>query len=157
MGNVFRVSDHIDTDLIIAARFLTKTDLSFLSSHLFEDLSNNFEIGKYKYIVAGENFGCGSSREHAPLAIKAAGIEAVFAKSFARIFYRNAINIGLKLYKYSEWPFEDKDTLNINGKYLQSKNNSLELENYSSFVQNIVKEGNLIEYGRKKAALCIKR
>ena len=98
-GKAWKFGDNIDTDLIIAARYLNTSDEKFLASHLMEDARANFtqEISKGDIIVAGENFGCGSSREHAPVAIKAAGIAAVIAKSYARIFYRNAFNTGLPI------------------------------------------------------------
>ncbi|OQY41378.1 MAG: hypothetical protein B6240_15285 [Desulfobacteraceae bacterium 4572_87] len=98
-GNVWKFGDHIDTDLIIPARFLNVSDEDELAKSCFADLKPDFatraKLGGI--IVAGENFGCGSSREHAPIAIKAAGIHCVIAKSFARIFYRNAFNIGLPI------------------------------------------------------------
>ena len=98
-GKVWKFGDNIDTDLIIAARYLNTSDESILASHLMEDTRSGFikEINKGDIIVGGENFGCGSSREHAPVAIKAAGISAVIAKSYARIFYRNAFNTGMPL------------------------------------------------------------
>ena len=98
-GSVIRYGDHIDTDVIIPARYLNTGDPAELARHCMEDLDPTF-VSRVKpgdIIVAGENFGCGSSREHAPLAIRASGISLVIAKSFARIFYRNAINIGLPI------------------------------------------------------------
>ena len=98
-GQVIRYGDNVDTDVIIPARYLNTTDHQELSAHCMEDLDPSF-VSRVKpgdIIVAGENFGCGSSREHAPVAIKASGIACVVAKSFARIFYRNAINIGLSI------------------------------------------------------------
>ncbi len=98
-GKVFKYGDHIDTDAIIAARYLNVSDFGALSTHCMEDIDESFasNVRHGDYIVAGENFGCGSSREHAPAVIKACGVTAVIAKSFARIFYRNAINIGLPI------------------------------------------------------------
>lgn len=104
MGKVFKYGDHIDTDAIIAARYLNVSDFDVLKTHCMEDIDDVF-AGAVKvgdYIVAGENFGCGSSREHAPAVIKACGVTAVIAKSFARIFYRNAINIGLPIVECPE-------------------------------------------------------
>ncbi len=96
---VFKYGDNIDTDVIIPARYLNSSALSHLAEHCMEDADKDFAktVKQGDFIVGGENFGCGSSREHAPLAIKACGIKAVIAKSFARIFYRNAINIGLSI------------------------------------------------------------
>ena len=103
-GNVWKFGDHIDTDLIIPARFLNVSDEDELAKNCFADLSPDFAVRAKSggIIVAGENFGCGSSREHAPIAIKAAGIHCVIAKSFARIFYRNAFNIGLPILEAPE-------------------------------------------------------
>lgn len=98
-GNAVCYGDHVDTDVIIPARYLNTSDPKELAAHCMEDIDPDFlkKIKPGNMIVAGENFGCGSSREHAPLAIKTAGISCVIAKSFARIFYRNAINIGLPI------------------------------------------------------------
>ena len=98
-GNVIKYDDNVDTDVIIPARYLNTSDHKELASHCMEDLDKTF-VGRVKQgdiITAGMNFGCGSSREHAPIAIKASGVSLVIAKSFARIFYRNAINIGLAI------------------------------------------------------------
>jgi 3-isopropylmalate/(R)-2-methylmalate dehydratase small subunit len=99
MGKVFKYKDNIDTDVIIPARYLNTTDPVELASHCMEDIDKTFveRVKAGDFIVAGENFGCGSSREHAPVAIKASGVSCVIAKSFARIFYRNAINIGFPI------------------------------------------------------------
>jgi 3-isopropylmalate/(R)-2-methylmalate dehydratase small subunit len=98
-GNVFKYGDNVDTDVIIPARYLNTADKKELAAHCMEDIDTAFtENVKYGDImVGGENFGCGSSREHAPIAIKESGISCVIAKSFARIFYRNAVNIGLAI------------------------------------------------------------
>lgn len=98
-STVIKYGDHVDTDVIIPARYLNTTDHKELASHCMEDIDKNFKQKSEanKVIVAGRNFGCGSSREHAPIAIKASGIELVIADSFARIFYRNSINIGLPI------------------------------------------------------------
>ena len=100
-GRVWKFGDDIDTDLIIPARYLTTSDPNILDGHCMEDADPGF-VGKIKkgdILVAGKNFGCGSSREHAPISIKAAGISCVIAKSFARIFYRNAFNMGLPIFE----------------------------------------------------------
>lgn len=98
-GTVFKYGDNIDTDVIIPARYLNTQDAKELASHCMEDIDKSFvtRVHPGDIMVGGENFGCGSSREHAPLAIKTAGIDCVIAKSFARIFHRNAINIGLPI------------------------------------------------------------
>ncbi len=103
-GRVWRFEDHVDTDLIIPARYLNVSDEKELAGHCFADLRPDFAQGVRvgDILVAGKNFGCGSSREHAPLAIREAGIRAVIAESFARIFYRNAFNIGLPLFESTE-------------------------------------------------------
>lgn len=99
MGRAWRYGDNVDTDVMIPARYLTTADEAVLAAHALEDLDPTFatNVTSGDVIVAGDNFGCGSSREHAAIAIKATGIEAVVAASFARIFYRNAINTGLKI------------------------------------------------------------
>ena len=98
-GKAIKYGDHIDTDVIIPARYLASQDAAELASHCMEDIDTSFtgRVRPGDVMVAGVNFGCGSSREHAPLAIKASGISCVIAKTFARIFYRNAINIGLAI------------------------------------------------------------
>lgn len=98
-GHVFKYGDNVDTDVIIPARYLNSSDPKELAGHCMEDIDTEFvkKVQKGDMIVADKNFGCGSSREHAPLAIKAAGISCVIAETFARIFYRNAINIGLAI------------------------------------------------------------
>ena len=103
-GSVFKYGDNVDTDVIIPARYLNSSDPAELATHCMEDIDKEF-IGKVKkgdIIVANKNFGCGSSREHAPIAIKAAGVSCVIAETFARIFYRNSINIGLPIIECPE-------------------------------------------------------
>ncbi len=105
-GTVFRYGDNVDTDVIIPARYLNSADPADLAKHCMEDIDKEF-VNKVKagdIIVADKNFGCGSSREHAPIAIKAAGVSCVIAKSFARIFYRNSINIGLPIIECEDAP-----------------------------------------------------
>ena len=103
-GKAHKYGDHVDTDVIIPARYLNTTDPAELASHCMEDLDAEFvrTVQPGDVIVAGRNFGCGSSREHAPVAIKAAGVSCVIADSFARIFYRNAFNIGLPIFESPE-------------------------------------------------------
>ena len=98
-GRVFKYGDHVDTDAIIPARYLNTTDPDELARHCMEDIDVDFadEVAEGDIIVAGRNFGCGSSREHAPIAIQASGVSCVIAESFARIFYRNCFNIGLPI------------------------------------------------------------
>lgn len=103
-GTVFKYGDNIDTDVIIPARYLNSSDPAELATHCMEDIDKEFikNVKKGDIIVAEKNFGCGSSREHAPIAIKAAGVSCVIAETFARIFYRNAINIGLPIIECAE-------------------------------------------------------
>ncbi len=103
-GIVFRYGDNVDTDVIIPARYLNSSDPAELATHCMEDIDQDFvkKVQKGDIIVADKNFGCGSSREHAPIAIKAAGVSCVIAETFARIFYRNAINIGLPIIECPE-------------------------------------------------------
>ena len=103
-GKVFKYGDNVDTDVIIPARYLNSSDPKELAQHCMEDIDTGFvkKVQKGDIIVADKNFGCGSSREHAPLAIKAAGVSCVIAETFARIFYRNAINIGLPIIECPE-------------------------------------------------------
>lgn len=103
-GTVFKYGDNVDTDVIIPARYLNSSDPAELATHCMEDIDTEFikKVKKGDIIVARKNFGCGSSREHAPIAIKAAGVSCVIAETFARIFYRNAINIGLPIIECPE-------------------------------------------------------
>jgi 3-isopropylmalate/(R)-2-methylmalate dehydratase small subunit len=103
-GHVFKYGDNVDTDVIIPARYLNSSDPAELATHCMEDIDKDFvnRVHKGDIIVATKNFGCGSSREHAPIAIKAAGVSCVIAETFARIFYRNAINIGLPIVECPE-------------------------------------------------------
>ena len=117
-GRAFKFGDDINTDEIIPARYLNTSEPSELAKHVMEDADPEFpeKVQEGDIIVAGKNFGCGSSREHAPIAIKAAGVSAVIAKSFARIFYRNAINIGLPIFESPEAVegIEEGDIVEIN-------------------------------------------
>lgn len=153
-GNVWKFGDNIDTDVIIPARYLNTSDSDELASHCMEDYDKDF-MKKMKpgdIIVAGENFGCGSSREHAPIAIKAAGISCVIAKSFARIFFRNAINIGLPIFESIE-AFEQSrqgDAIEVNTEQgiidNLSKNKKFKIKPLPDFIQNIISAGGLVEY-----------
>ena len=117
-GRVFKFGDNVDTDVIIPARYLNTTDHAELAAHCMEDIDKTFiqNVKKGDIIVANKNFGCGSSREHAPIAIKAAGVSCVIAETFARIFYRNSINIGLPIVECKEAATEIAagDTVSIN-------------------------------------------
>ncbi|MBL0686881.1 MAG: 3-isopropylmalate dehydratase small subunit [Sulfurospirillum sp.] len=155
-GKVWVFGDNIDTDLIIAARYLNTSNPKELAKHVMEDIDPTF-IERLKMgdiIVAGENFGCGSSREHAPLALKAAGISAIVAKSFARIFYRNAFNIGLPIFELNESSkIEENDTItiNMNSGTLKSKNSSkiYKFIPIPKFMQTLVGCGGLMNYIKK--------
>jgi 3-isopropylmalate dehydratase small subunit len=153
-GQAWKFGNNIDTDLIIPARYLTTSDPQELAKHAMEDADPKW-IGKMKkgdFIVAGENFGCGSSREHAPIAIKTAGVSAVIAKSFARIFYRNAINIGLPILESKEAAGEIKqgDQIEVNLAKGEIKNLTTKLiyqaQPFPEFMQKIIKAGGLIKY-----------
>ncbi len=157
-GHVWKFGDHIDTDVIIPARYLNTSDPAELASHCMEDYDRNFvkNIKQGDIIVAGENFGCGSSREHAPIAIKKAGISCVIAKSFARIFYRNAINIGLPIFESIEI-YEQSchgDILEVNTeqgiiKNLNSHKN-FQINPLPEFIQHIIASGGLVEYTKRE-------
>jgi 3-isopropylmalate/(R)-2-methylmalate dehydratase small subunit len=155
-GKVHKLGDDINTDDIISAKYLVSTDAEELGRHCLESIRPDF-TGKVQpgdIIVAGKNFGCGSSREHAPLAIKGCGVSAVIAKSFAAIFFRNAINIGLPFLELEELGrINDGDTLEIDLssgiiKNL-SQNNSYTTAPFPEFLQEIVRVGGLINYVKK--------
>ncbi len=148
-GNAVCYGDHVDTDVIIPARYLNTSDPKELAAHCMEDIDPGF-IRKIKpgdIIVAGQNFGCGSSREHAPLAIKTAGISCVIAKSFARIFYRNAINIGLPIVvcdgNFSEG---DRLTVDLSAGSIQNHTTgeSFAFPPFPAFLQKIIEAGGLM-------------
>ncbi len=147
----------IDTDAIIAARYLNVSDPDELAAHCMEDIDPDFvnRIQKGDIVVAGENFGCGSSREHAPITIKATGISAVVAKSFARIFYRNSINIGLPILECPEAvdAISDGDELKIDadtGEIVDmSTGQSFKAEPFPEFINEIINEGGLVNRTRR--------
>ena len=152
-GKVFKYPDNVDTDVIIPARYLNTSDAKELSKHCMEDIDETFveKIAAGDIIVAGWNFGCGSSREHAPLVIKTCGMGCVIAKSFARIFYRNAINIGLPILECEEAAEEinandevkvDFDT-GIIANLTTGK--SYKAQPFPPFIQNIIKSGGLLK------------
>lgn len=158
LGKAHKFGNNIDTDAIIPARYLNTHDPAELAKHVMEDADEKF-VSKMKandVIVAGENFGCGSSREHAPIAIKASGISAVIAKSFARIFYRNAINIGLPILESPQAVdgIRSGDEIEIELTIGEIRNVTTK-KNYKAtqfppFMQQLIKAGGLIEYTRKK-------
>ena len=151
-GKVIKYGDNIDTDVIIPARYLNTTDHKELASHCMEDIDKEF-VNKVKdgdIMVGGANFGCGSSREHAPIAIKASGISCVIASTFARIFYRNSINIGLPILECDEAAkdIKDGDTVSVNfdtGVITnETTGKTYQAEPFPEFIQNIIKKGGLI-------------
>ena len=152
----WKFGDNIDTDVIIAARYLNTSEPALLAKHVMEDADPSFssKVGKGDIIVAGENFGCGSSREHAPIAIKAAGVDIVIAKSFARIFYRNAVHTGLLILECKDTDkIAEGDKLEVsldNGSIKNlSKNEEYKFEAMPEFMQELVKAGGLINYAKK--------
>lgn len=152
---VWKFGDNIDTDIIIAARYLNTSDENELAKHIMEDADPEFtsKIKAGDIIVAGENFGCGSSREHAPLALKAAGISAIIAKSYARIFYRNSFNTGLLILELSqadEINQGDELDINVNKGIIFNKTTSKEYKfsPIPEFMQELLKSGGLIEYAK---------
>jgi 3-isopropylmalate/(R)-2-methylmalate dehydratase small subunit len=162
-GIVYKFGDDINTDLIISGRYkFSITDPNELASHIFEDIDPDFYRklrGHHFFIVAGKNFGCGSSREQAPLAIKYAGGQAILAKGFARIFYRNAFNLGLPLIECDTDKILEGDTIeldfkkgvvtNIAGRIL------LEIKPFTKFQQALIEEGGIINLYRKHGGLKI--
>lgn len=157
-GNAWRFGDDIDTDAIIPARYLNTSDPKELARHVMEDADKEFpdKVKAGDIIVAGKNFGCGSSREHAPIAIKEAGIQAVIAKSFARIFYRNSFNIGLPIFESEEASekIKEGDIVEIDADSGVIKNLSTG-EQYTAkpippFMQELIAAGGLIEWTKKK-------
>ncbi|MBQ6775336.1 MAG: 3-isopropylmalate dehydratase small subunit [Synergistaceae bacterium] len=154
-----KYGDHVDTDVIIPARYLASQDEKELASHCMEDIDKDFhaKVKDGDIIVAGLNFGCGSSREHAPVAIKASGISCVIAKSFARIFYRNAINIGLAILECPEAAEDiaDGDEVKINfdtGVITnETKNKTYKAEPFPEFIKKMIDDGGLMASLRKKS------
>jgi 3-isopropylmalate/(R)-2-methylmalate dehydratase small subunit len=152
-GKVHKFGNNINTDDIIAAKYLDSQDEAFLGSKCMENIDPNFtkRVQKGNIIVAGSNFGCGSSREHAPVAIKGCGVSLVMARSFARIFFRNAINIGLPIVEIAEVDkISENDTLEAdltNGIIKNiTKNQSYKAQSFPQFLQKIVEEGGLIKW-----------
>lgn len=157
-GIVWKLGDNVDTDIIIPGQYLNISDTQELGKHCLEGIDNEFskKITPGDILVAGENFGCGSSREHAPLAIKGTGISCVVAKTFARIFYRNSITIGLPII---ECPtavdqIREKDTLEIDfgrgGILNVTKGEEYPFSPFPPFLEEIIQSGGLINYTKKK-------
>ncbi|MCX8027027.1 MAG: 3-isopropylmalate dehydratase small subunit [Thermodesulfovibrionales bacterium] len=157
-GKVWKFGDDIDTDAIIPARYLNTSNPEELARHVMEDADKEFpnKVKRGDILVAGKNFGCGSSREHAPIAIKAAGIQAVIAKSFARIFYRNAFNIGLPIFES-----EDASQGISEGDIVEIDADTGRIDNLTTkktftakpippFMQELIASGGLIEWTKKK-------
>jgi len=159
-GRVWKFGDHVDTDLIIPARFLNVSELDVLAKNCFADLRPDFaeEVEQGDIIVAGTNFGCGSSREHAPLAIKAVGIGLIIADSFARIFYRNAFNIGLPILELENAgdSFSEGDRLKVDlmtGKIMRTDDDKRFLAKpIPPFMQEIIRAGGVVNHIRGKEA-----
>ena len=157
-GNSFCYGDDVDTDVIIPARYLNTSDASELKKHCMEDIDENFanNVRENDFIVAKDNFGCGSSREHAPIAIKASGVSAVIAKSFARIFYRNAINIGLVIIENETLPDEtktgDKLEMDLENGIIKnlSTNKTYPITVFPKEIQELIDVGGLVNYTKKK-------
>ena len=157
-STVIKYGDHIDTDVIIPARYLNTTDHAELASHCMEDLDSDFKKKSEtsRIIVAGRNFGCGSSREHAPLAIKCAGVSCVIAETFARIFYRNSINIGLPIIECPEAAKAiaagDEVEVDFDSGVITDKTTgqSFQGQAFPEFMQKIITAGGLVNYINQK-------
>ena len=157
-GRVWKFGNNIDTDAIIPARYLNTSDPDELAKHLMEDADKEFpsKVSAGDMIVAEANFGCGSSREHAPIAIKAAGIQAVVAKSFARIFYRNAFNIGLPIFESEDasGKIKEGDEIEVDADKgiirNITKNEEYTAKPIPPFMQELISAGGLIEWTKKR-------
>ena len=153
-GKVFKYGDNIDTDVIIPARHLTSADPEHLKEHCMEDIDLSFRdrVKPGDIMVAGKNFGCGSSREHAPVAIKASGIALVIANDFARIFYRNSINVGLPILECPEAAAKIKDGDEIEADFDtgvitdKTTGESFQAKAFPEFIKNIMASGGLVGY-----------
>ena len=158
LGRVFKYGDNVDTDVIIPARYLNSFDGKELASHAMVDIDPEFakKVQPGDLIVANKNFGCGSSREHAPIAIKAAGVSCVIAETFARIFYRNAINIGLPIVECPEASrgIENGDEVEVDFDsgmiYNRTKGTEFKGQAFPAFMQNIIDQGGLVNYINNK-------
>lgn len=157
-GKVFKYGSNVDTDVIIPARYLNTSDAKELASHCMEDIDKDFvnNVKDGDIMVAEDNFGCGSSREHAPLAIKTSGISLVIANSFARIFYRNSINIGLPILECPEAVKEikagDKVSCDLSTGVIKIENTgrTFQASPFPEFIQGIINDGGLLKHLAKK-------
>ena len=157
-GHVFKYGDNVDTDVIIPARYLNSFDAQELASHAMADIDPTFAstVEKGDIIVAGQNFGCGSSREHAPLCLKTAGIKCVIAKSFARIFYRNSINIGFAILECEEAAdkIEKGDEVEVDFSTgvitNKTKNETYQSQPFPEFLQKMIDADGLVNYVNSK-------
>ena len=157
-GKVYKYQDNVDTDVIIPARYLTNTDPAELAKHCMEDIDASFalKVQPGDIIVAGANFGCGSSREHAPIAIRACGVSCVIAESFARIFYRNSLNIGFPILECPEAAkaIREGDQISVDfEKGLitdETTGQSFQAVPFPAFIENIINCGGLMEYIKSK-------
>jgi 3-isopropylmalate/(R)-2-methylmalate dehydratase small subunit len=157
-GRVFKYGDNVDTDVIIPARYLNISDRVELASHCMEDIDGEFakKVNPGDLIVAGKNFGSGSSREHAPLVIKLSGIKCIIAETFARIFYRNAVNIGLPILECPQAArdIENGDKIEVDLKSGRitnvTKGCTYQAESFPEFMQDIIKAEGLVNYMKGK-------
>ncbi|ADY56442.1 3-isopropylmalate dehydratase, small subunit [Syntrophobotulus glycolicus DSM 8271] len=158
MGKAWKFGNDIDTDVIIPARHLNRSDSEYLAAHCMEDADPDFarEVKTGDIIIGGKNFGCGSSREHAPLSIKAAGVKAVIANSFARIFYRNSLNIAMPILECPEAVagIEHGDEVEVDLETGAIKNmtkgTSFQARPFPPFMQELIKAGGLVPYVKEK-------
>lgn len=159
-GTVHRFGRDVDTDVIIPARYLNTSDPIELAKHCMEDIDADFasNVQPGDLIVADENFGCGSSREHAPVAIKASGVSCVIAKSFARIFYRNSINVGLPIMECPEAvdAISNGDVVNVDADHGiitdETTGKQFQAQPFPPFIQQIINDGGLVEHTKKEIA-----
>ena len=158
-GSVFKYGDNVDTDVIIPARYLNITNYTELASHCMEDIDKDFvkKVKKGDSMVANKNFGCGSSREHAPIVIKESGVSCVIAETFARIFYRNAINIGLPIIECpaAAQGIEAGDEVEVDFDsgmiYNKTKGTEFKGQAFPEFMQTIIRAEGLINYSNSQA------
>ncbi|MDW7671024.1 MAG: 3-isopropylmalate dehydratase small subunit [Bacillota bacterium] len=157
-GKVFVYGNNVDTDVIIPARYLNDSDPAILASHCMEDIDAHFvkEVARGDVIVAGKNFGCGSSREHAPMAIKTAGVSCVIAQTFSRIFYRNAINIGLPILESQDLvnDVEKGDQLEVDftsGTIInRTQNKTYQTQPFPPFIQALIEANGLVGWVKQE-------
>lgn len=158
-GRVFKYGNDVDTDVIIPARHLTSADPKHLAAHCMEDIDESFvsRVSAGDIMVAGSNFGCGSSREHAPIAIKESGISLVIAESFARIFYRNAINVGLAIMECPEASAAINDGDEVEADFDSgvirdiTTGETFEAKPFPEFIKRIIEAGGLVQYTKLKS------